>query len=52
MFLHYGMTHKTEKEQLGKLLEAFKQEEIEFEDSEDDKDSNSFPAHASESRTT
>jgi hypothetical protein len=52
MFLHYGMTHKTEKEQLGKLLEAFKQEEIDFEDNEDDKDSNSFPAHASESRTT
>jgi len=49
MFLHYGMAHKTEKEQLGKLLEAFKQEEIEFEESEH---SNSFPTHASESRTT
>lgn len=52
MFLHYGMVHKTEREQLGKLLEAFKQEEIEFEDNEDDRDSNIFPAHASERRTT
>jgi hypothetical protein len=52
MFLHYGMAHETEKEQLGNLLMAFKQEEIEFEDSEDERESNSFPAHASESRTT
>jgi len=46
------MAHKTEKEHLGKLLEAFEQEEIEFEDSEYDRDSNSFPAHVSKSRTT
>jgi hypothetical protein len=46
------MAHKTEKEQLGRLLEAFKQEEIKLEDSEDDRDSNSFPVHASKSRTT
>jgi hypothetical protein len=37
MFLHYAMARKTEKMQLGKLLEALKQEEIEFEDSEDDR---------------
>lgn len=30
MFLHNGMAHKAEKEQLGNLLETFKQEEIEF----------------------
>jgi hypothetical protein len=52
MFLYYGMAYETEKEQLGKLLGSFKQEEIEFEDSEDDRDSSSFPAHVSESRTT
>jgi hypothetical protein len=49
---HYGMTYETEKEQLGKLLEAFRQKEIEFEDSEDDRDSSSFPADVIESRTT
>jgi hypothetical protein len=28
--LRYGLAYETEKEQFGKLLETFKQEEIEF----------------------